>query len=130
MRPSSSRRVLRREFPILHPETRFTSLNATTSIQMRRTPPTFLAVIIMVSHRILRVAATSAVVFSLSGHAEPVVPDAFGPSVFTAPGAFPTSLYSHYYNSPTATSVQPQPVISDPVSVSDLSLYDGESTHS
>jgi hypothetical protein len=42
----------------------------------------------------------------------------FGPSTFTAPGAFPTSLYQHYYNSPTATSAQVQPVISDPVTVS------------
>ncbi|KAI0066506.1 Metallo-dependent phosphatase [Artomyces pyxidatus] len=39
----------------------------------------------------------------------------FGPSTFTAPGAFPTSLYKSYYNDPTATSAQPQPVISDPV---------------
>ncbi|KAG1723693.1 sphingomyelin phosphodiesterase [Suillus lakei] len=37
------------------------------------------------------------------------------PSVYAVPGAFPTSLYSHYYNNPTATSAQPQPVISDPV---------------
>ncbi|KAI0253189.1 Metallo-dependent phosphatase-like protein [Lactifluus subvellereus] len=40
----------------------------------------------------------------------------YGPSSFTAPGSFPTSLYSSYYNNPTATSAQPQPVISDPVS--------------
>jgi hypothetical protein len=39
------------------------------------------------------------------------------PSAYTVPGAFPTSLYSSYYNNPTATSVQPQPVISDPVTV-------------
>jgi sphingomyelin phosphodiesterase len=39
----------------------------------------------------------------------------FGPSAFTAPGAFPTSVYSRYYNNPTATSAQVQPVISDPV---------------
>ncbi|KAI5119769.1 hypothetical protein M0805_009240 [Coniferiporia weirii] len=38
-----------------------------------------------------------------------------GPSAFTAPGAFPTSIYSHYYNNPTQTSAQVQPVISDPV---------------
>jgi hypothetical protein len=37
------------------------------------------------------------------------------PSTFTAPGAFPTSVYNTYYNSPTATSAQVQPVISDPV---------------
>ncbi|KIJ21978.1 hypothetical protein PAXINDRAFT_124362 [Paxillus involutus ATCC 200175] len=37
------------------------------------------------------------------------------PSAYTVPGAFPTSLYSQYYNNPTATSAQPQPVISDPV---------------
>ena len=42
----------------------------------------------------------------------------YGPSTFTAPGTFPTSLYEHYYNSPTATSAQVQPVISDPVTVS------------
>ena len=41
-----------------------------------------------------------------------------GTSTFTAPGAFPSSLYSSYYNSPTATSAQVQPVISDPVTVS------------
>ncbi|KAI9455922.1 Metallo-dependent phosphatase-like protein [Lactarius psammicola] len=39
----------------------------------------------------------------------------YGPSTFTAPGSFPTSLYKSYYNDPTATSAQPQPVISDPV---------------
>lgn len=37
------------------------------------------------------------------------------PYSYAVPGAFPTSLYSHYYNDPTATSAQPQPVISDPV---------------
>ncbi|KAH0828939.1 sphingomyelin phosphodiesterase [Lanmaoa asiatica] len=36
-------------------------------------------------------------------------------SAYTAPGAFPTSAYASYWNNPTATSVQPQPVISDPV---------------
>ncbi|GJJ12646.1 hypothetical protein Clacol_006890 [Clathrus columnatus] len=38
-----------------------------------------------------------------------------GPSAFTAPGTFPSSVFSHYFNNPTATSAQPQPVISDPV---------------
>ncbi|KZP10094.1 sphingomyelin phosphodiesterase [Athelia psychrophila] len=37
------------------------------------------------------------------------------PSTYTAGGAFPTSLFSKYYNNPTATSAQPQPVVSDPV---------------
>jgi len=41
----------------------------------------------------------------------------YGPSTFAPPGAFPTQLYSKYYNDPTATSAQPQPVISDPVLV-------------
>lgn len=41
----------------------------------------------------------------------------FGPSAFTAPGVFPTSAFSKYYNSPTATSAQVQPVVSDPVLV-------------
>ncbi|KAK0465473.1 Metallo-dependent phosphatase-like protein [Desarmillaria tabescens] len=36
-------------------------------------------------------------------------------AIYTAPGAFPTSLYSEYYNNPTATSAQVQPVISDAV---------------
>ncbi|KAF8140481.1 Metallo-dependent phosphatase [Boletus edulis] len=36
-------------------------------------------------------------------------------STYTAPGVFPTSLYAKYYNNPTATSEQPQPIISDPV---------------
>ncbi|KIM47617.1 hypothetical protein M413DRAFT_205073 [Hebeloma cylindrosporum] len=36
------------------------------------------------------------------------------PSTFTAPGTFPTSVFSKYYNNPTATSAQPQPVVSDP----------------
>ncbi|RDB29530.1 Sphingomyelin phosphodiesterase [Hypsizygus marmoreus] len=37
------------------------------------------------------------------------------PSTFTVPGAFPTSVFTKYYNNPTATSVQVQPVVSDPV---------------
>src|SRR5258708_34656310 len=41
----------------------------------------------------------------------------FGPSSSPPPGNFPTSLYKSYYNNPTATSAQPQPVISDPVLV-------------
>jgi len=41
----------------------------------------------------------------------------YGPSSFAPPGAFPTQLYASYYNDPTATSAQPQPVISDPVLV-------------
>ncbi|TFY56866.1 hypothetical protein EVJ58_g7375 [Rhodofomes roseus] len=36
-------------------------------------------------------------------------------SAYTAPGAFPTSLYASYYNDPTATTAEPQPVVSDPV---------------
>src|SRR5260370_38758379 len=41
----------------------------------------------------------------------------YGPSSSAPPGEFPTSLYKSYYNNPTATSAQPQPVISDPVLV-------------
>ena len=41
----------------------------------------------------------------------------YGPSSYTAPGAFPTQWYDSYYNDPTATTAQPQPVISDPVLV-------------
>ncbi|OAX38504.1 sphingomyelin phosphodiesterase, partial [Rhizopogon vinicolor AM-OR11-026] len=36
-------------------------------------------------------------------------------TVYTAPGAFPTSVYGTYWNDPTATSAEPQPVITDPV---------------
>lgn len=39
------------------------------------------------------------------------------PQNFTVPGMFPTSVFSHYYNNPTATSSQVQPIISDPVTV-------------
>ncbi|RPD64995.1 sphingomyelin phosphodiesterase [Lentinus tigrinus ALCF2SS1-6] len=72
----------------------------------------------MVLRRILSVAVAFAVAFSVHSSlasAEPVSAEVFGPSAFAAPGAFPTSVYKHYYNSPTATSAQPQPVISDPV---------------
>jgi hypothetical protein len=41
----------------------------------------------------------------------------YGPSTYAPPGAFPTQLYNSYYNDPTATTAQPQPVISDPVLV-------------
>ncbi|KAI0319038.1 Metallo-dependent phosphatase [Amylostereum chailletii] len=40
---------------------------------------------------------------------------ALGPATLAAPGVFPTSLYKSYFNDPTATVEQPQPVISDPV---------------
>lgn len=41
-----------------------------------------------------------------------------GPSAYTAPGTFPTSVYEAYYNDPTATTAEPQPVITDPITVS------------
>ena len=44
----------------------------------------------------------------------------YGPSSFAPPGLFPTSLYQSYYNNPTATAAQPQPVVSDPVLVRTL----------
>ncbi|KAJ7361161.1 sphingomyelin phosphodiesterase [Mycena albidolilacea] len=37
------------------------------------------------------------------------------PSAFTAPGAFPTSMFTKYYNDPKQTASQVQPVIKDPV---------------
>lgn len=46
-----------------------------------------------------------------------------GPSTFTVPGTFPTSLYNSYYNDPTQTTEQVQPVISDPVSNIIYPLY-------
>lgn len=39
------------------------------------------------------------------------------PSTFIVPGEFPTSVFSRYYNNPTQTVSQVQPVISDPVNV-------------
>lgn len=44
-------------------------------------------------------------------------------TAYTASGAFPTSLYASYYNDPTATTAEPQPVISDPVTVSRSTTY-------
>ncbi|OSX66906.1 hypothetical protein POSPLADRAFT_1072083 [Postia placenta MAD-698-R-SB12] len=38
-----------------------------------------------------------------------------GPSEYTVPGVFPTSVYESYYNDPTATTAEPQPVITDPI---------------
>ncbi|KAJ8462161.1 hypothetical protein ONZ51_g11074 [Trametes cubensis] len=70
----------------------------------------------ILSFRVLGAFALSAIAFSVPAVAEPVTVDGLGPSAYTAPGVFPTSVYKHYYNSPTATSAQPQPVISDPVS--------------
>ncbi|KAH8111897.1 Metallo-dependent phosphatase-like protein [Phellopilus nigrolimitatus] len=55
------------------------------------------------------------VVFSAAATAASAQTLSFGPSAFTAPGAFPTSVYASYYNDPTQTSAQVQPVISDPV---------------
>ena len=42
----------------------------------------------------------------------------YGPSSYAPTGAFPPQWYDSYYNDPTATTAQPQPVISDPVLVS------------
>jgi len=39
----------------------------------------------------------------------------YGPATYTVPGPFPTSLYESYYDDPTGTIAEPQPVISDPV---------------
>ncbi|THH03993.1 hypothetical protein EW145_g5843 [Phellinidium pouzarii] len=38
-----------------------------------------------------------------------------GPSAYTVPGRFPTTLFSSYYNDPTQTSEQVQPLVTDPV---------------
>ncbi|EIW82649.1 Metallo-dependent phosphatase [Coniophora puteana RWD-64-598 SS2] len=39
----------------------------------------------------------------------------FPTSTYIVPGQFPTSLFASYYNDPTATSAQVQPVVTDPV---------------
>ncbi|KAF8079019.1 Metallo-dependent phosphatase-like protein [Lyophyllum atratum] len=44
-----------------------------------------------------------------------VLAGSISPTNFTAPGVFPTSVFAKYYNNPTATSAQVQPVVSDPV---------------
>ncbi|KAF8274298.1 sphingomyelin phosphodiesterase [Lactarius quietus] len=52
---------------------------------------------------------------SIATQAQAATSLTYGPSSFAPPGPFPTSLYQSYYNNPTATAAQPQPVISDPV---------------
>ena len=39
----------------------------------------------------------------------------WGPSTFTAQGTFPTDAYASYYNNPTQTTAQVQPIVTDPV---------------
>jgi len=46
-----------------------------------------------------------------------------GPSAYTIPGLFPTSIYQSYYNDPTATGSSPQPVISDPILVDESGYH-------
>lgn len=63
----------------------------------------------------------TAVVLAIPSLAEPIVAaQGLGPTAFTAPGRFPVSLFQHYFNSPTATTAQPQPVITDPITVRKL----------
>ncbi|KZT07673.1 Metallo-dependent phosphatase [Laetiporus sulphureus 93-53] len=60
-------------------------------------------------------AHAAALAFVRTAFALPQTISGLGPSAYTVPGAFPTSLYASYYNDPTATSAEPQPVVSDPV---------------
>jgi hypothetical protein len=53
----------------------------------------------------------------------------YGPPSFAAPGLFPASLYSSYYNNPTATAAQPQPIISDPVLVRIYTVFVNRYAH-
>lgn len=46
-----------------------------------------------------------------------------GPSAWTAAGIFPTTLFSSYYNNPTQTFSQVQPVITDSILVSHRSVW-------
>lgn len=79
------------------------------------------------AQRMFGLLALSLGFLSASGSSEAVITSSSGttsasgqlirPSTYTAPGRFPTSVYKTYYGSPTATSAQVQPVISDPVSV-------------
>ncbi|PCH42293.1 sphingomyelin phosphodiesterase [Wolfiporia cocos MD-104 SS10] len=68
-------------------------------------------------HRLLYMQAVYTVaLFSGGAVSAPNLISGYGPSTYTVPGPFPTSLYQSYYNDPTATTAEPQPVISDPVS--------------
>lgn len=69
--------------------------------------------------------AVGIALFTTTVIATPSSSNEFGPSTFVAKGEFPTSVYQHYYNSPTATSAQVQPIISDPVSVRRILPSDG-----
>ncbi|KAH8099275.1 sphingomyelin phosphodiesterase [Cristinia sonorae] len=64
---------------------------------------------------LLAIAPLLALVASQPSSPSPITTNPFGPLAFTVPGAFPTSLYRHYYNNPTATSAQVQPVVTDPI---------------
>ena len=59
----------------------------------------------------LSVSVLPALVVAQSSAASP-------PSAYAVPGVFPTSVYGAYYNDPTATTAEPQPIITDPVTVS------------
>ncbi|KAK8866189.1 hypothetical protein IAR55_001340 [Kwoniella newhampshirensis] len=61
----------------------------------------------------MRVPVAFAAIVGISAVAADQV--SLGPSAFTAPGIFPTSLFSSYYNDPTQTASQVQPVITDGV---------------
>lgn len=50
------------------------------------------------------------------------------PLAYAVPGVFPTSVYGAYYNDPTATTAEPQPIITDPVTVSILPLVSSPSS--
>ncbi|KAL0580838.1 hypothetical protein V5O48_001214 [Marasmius crinis-equi] len=60
-------------------------------------------------------SATSASASAVEQQGTAIQDATIKPSTFTVPGAFPTSVYTKYYHNPTATDVQVQPVISDPV---------------
>lgn len=65
------------------------------------------------SRSLLTTACIAMLVWVADGQSDHI--SGLGPSAYTIPGLFPTSVYQSYYNDPTATSVEPQPVISDPV---------------
>jgi sphingomyelin phosphodiesterase len=63
-------------------------------------------------------ALVGSVVCAVHAAAPPPNPTTLGPSVFTAgPLSDFTTLFREWYNNPTATSAQPQPKVTDPVSV-------------
>lgn len=60
-----------------------------------------------------RQAASASRPTSSSSSSSTEAPFTFGPSVYTAPSAFPTSAFQSFYLAPTGTDQEPRPAITD-----------------